>query len=350
MYWRTLSIDMRYCIDCPFLVYIILLNEVIPLAKSITASDVISRITTKYPHLDCSALVYVNSITPVELKCKIHNITFMKRISNIFPRQYVCPLCERESSIRQISLSQEQFVSRAMTKNPNGDYSNSVYNGWDNYVVVKCTIHGGEYLIKPSVLLDERLSTIIGCPICKRDHIDHMKRKPVEQLKAEFNLKHDNKYQYPFADFKNNKDSIPIVCPIHGEFLQRITSHLNGCGCPKCSSSYGERKIRSYLIANDIPFSEQYTTDACKLIRNLPFDFIITTKDGILLVEYNGVQHYQPVAHFGGESYFKQIQSRDAIKRKYCADNNIALLTIEFSDYDRIEEILGKALGIEGGK
>lgn len=41
---------------------------------------------------------------------------------------------------------------------------------------------------------------------------------------------------------------------------------------------------------------------------------------------------------------FKTVQYHDAIKNKYCEDNNIKLLRIPYWDFDNIEEILKKEL------
>lgn len=49
------------------------------------------------------------------------------------------------------------------------------------------------------------------------------------------NIKHDNKYEYPFFEYKTGRDDITILCPIHGEFKQKIERHLYGNGCPKCN-------------------------------------------------------------------------------------------------------------------
>lgn len=51
-------------------------------------------------------------------------------------------------------------------------------------------------------------------------------------LKAQ--LKHENKYDYSKVVYKTIHTKVCIVCPEHGEFWQRPSSHLNGCGCPKC--------------------------------------------------------------------------------------------------------------------
>jgi len=52
-----------------------------------------------------------------------------------------------------------------------------------------------------------------------------------------------------------------------------------------------------------------------------------------LAVEYQGHQHYEPVAFFGGEDGFRQTQERDRIKLKLCSENGIDLV---FFRYDEV--------------
>lgn len=51
--------------------------------------------------------------------------------------------------------------------------------------------------------------------------------------------KFGNKYNYCKVKYENAKTKVCIICPIHGEFWQRPTEHLN-CkeACPKCSGRY----------------------------------------------------------------------------------------------------------------
>ena len=64
----------------------------------------------------------------------------------------------------------------------------------------------------------------------------------------------------------------------------------------------------------------------------IDFQFIIN--DLIYFVEYNGLQHYEPV-RFGGRSKEKAIEAlkkqqiRDARLRTYCSENNIILIEID---------------------
>lgn len=127
---------------------------------------------------------------------------------------------------------------------------------------------------------------------------------------------HGDKYDYSLVDYENTYKKIKIICPVHGEFEQRLNNHLNGYGCPICSESKDK--------------------------KSLPFDFYIPSKN--LLIEYNGGQHYKSVKHFGGQNSFLIRKHHDWLKRKYARDNNIKLLTIPYWDFKIIDELLEESL------
>ena len=43
-------------------------------------------------------------------------------------------------------------------------------------------------------------------------------------------------------------------------------------------------------------------------------------------IEYQGIQHYEPLEIFGGEENFKIQQQRDMEKKKLCAENGVRLI------------------------
>ena len=47
---------------------------------------------------------------------------------------------------------------------------------------------------------------------------------------------HNGKYNYSKTEYKTAKDKVCIICPVHGEFWQAPTNHLNGSGCMKCAN------------------------------------------------------------------------------------------------------------------
>jgi len=130
-----------------------------------------------------------------------------------------------------------------------------------------------------------------------------------------------------------------ITCPIHGDFEQRPISHLQGFGCNNCYESKGEKKIAKFLDKYKISYSRQHKFDECTGKRyKLPFDFYIPSKR--TCIEFDGLQHFQPVNYFGGVKAYEQLKINDKIKEYYCEDNYIDLIRIRYDQIDNIESIL----------
>jgi hypothetical protein len=49
-----------------------------------------------------------------------------------------------------------------------------------------------------------------------------------------------------------------------------------------------------------------------------------------LAIEYQGQQHYQPVAAFGGDEGYLRIRERDAEKRRLCQENGVNLMDVRY--------------------
>ncbi|MFC0137371.1 hypothetical protein CD127_09980 [Staphylococcus petrasii] len=58
--------------------------------------------------------------------------------------------------------------------------------------------------------------------------------------------------------------------------------------------------------------------------------------------EYNGIQHYEAVKHWGGETHLLKQQRYDQIKQDLCEENNIKLITIKYNEPLSKEYILTK--------
>ena len=125
----------------------------------------------------------------------------------------------------------------------------------------------------------------------------------------------------------------------------RIDHRANGAGCPICRMSRGENVIAKVCQDFGIQHQPQFTIKTCRSSRVLPFDFAIW-KDGRMgLVEYQGKQHYV-VTGFGSHDPmetikgFQALRRADAIKKKYCQDNNVPLLIIPYWDFANIEDLV----------
>ena len=115
-------------------------------------------------------------------------------------------------------------------------------------------------------------------------------------------------------------------------------------------ASRGEIKIEEILSMNEMSFVEEYTFPDLVSISGHPlrFDFAVFDDAGDLdfLIEYQGVQHYEPKSKFGGLPGLRKQQANDMRKREYCRNHNITLIAIPYWDEERINfEYIMRAAG-----
>jgi very-short-patch-repair endonuclease len=149
---------------------------------------------------------------------------------------------------------------------------------------------------------------------------------------------HNNKYNYNKVEYTNDRKKVIIICPIHGDFKQTPSIHLRGSGCKVCSESFGEKEVAKFLNKFLIRYNREHKFEDCKNIYALKFDFYIPTMR--TAIEFDGIQHFQPVIHFGGIEAYERLKINDKIKEDYCEENYINLVRIRYDQIDDIYKIL----------
>ena len=101
-------------------------------------------------------------------------------------------------------------------------------------------------------------------------------------------------------------------------------------------ASRGEIKICEILTCANVSFKEEYSfPDLVGHTKSpLRFDFAVLDDEGEVdfLIEYQGIQHYQPKSKFGGIAGLRTQQYYDMLKREYCRKHNIPLVIIPYTD------------------
>lgn len=108
------------------------------------------------------------------------------------------------------------------------------------------------------------------------------------------------------------------------------SGHTQSCGC---LGSRGEEKIAQWLTNNNFKYQRQKQFHDClsqKKQYPLKFDFYLPQQN--MCIEFDGIQHFELIKHFGGEQGFITRKENDNIKNLYCNQNRIKLLRISYKD------------------
>ena len=153
---------------------------------------------------------------------------------------------------------------------------------------------------------------------------------------------------YPYDDPNTGKHSV-------FEWQATVYNRNNGAGCPYLTMYKGEEYIKQYLQENNTVYYAQQKFSNLFGINNgkLSYDFAIPdAKSRFILIEYNGIQHYESDEFFGGEEQFKKQQEHDRRKREYAKQHGYKLITIKYTydTYEKVAEYLDKHLPKEDCK
>lgn len=190
------------------------------------------------------------------------------------------------------------------------------------------------------------------------------KRLTTEEFISKAIKIHGDRFDYSKVKYTDSKSKVTIICIVHGVFTQNPSNHLHGTACPQCNIdnrtlttkifiqrarvihndkydySKGETAIRTILERLNIHHIQEYTFKDCIAISKLRYDFYIPSHN--LLIEYDGIQHFQPIELFGGVEYHTKVIEHDNIKTEYAMNTGYNLIRIPYYDFDNIESILTK--------
>ena len=105
------------------------------------------------------------------------------------------------------------------------------------------------------------------------------------------------------------------------------------CGCLQSKAEY---KINQILTQANIPFETQKTFPSCAINNNkLRFDYYLPDKN--ILIEYDGIQHFESSASgWDTQEKLLKTQQYDAFKNLWCKENHIPLIRIPYTNFDKL--------------
>lgn len=267
---------------------------------------------------DYSKFNYIDAYTKVTLICPHHG-EFQKYVTDIWNGEG-CYQCAMERRLTQIKVSKEEWVEKCKEVHKGKyDYSLVNFNKLGDEVEIICPVHGSYICSSKNHYYGYGI-----CPQC------NLRKKLTQTDFIERSKKiHNNKYNYSKVEYIGYTTAVVIVCPEHGEYWQKPSDHLDGCGCPICRESHLEREIRTALELNSVD-----------LIAQHKFDWLGQQSLDFYLPQYNIAIECQGSQHFIDTKLFKDTvegnKKRDKRKRTLCQENNVELiyyLNTKYNEY-----------------
>lgn len=120
--------------------------------------------------------------------------------------------------------------------------------------------------------------------------------------------------------------------------IVELSSHVLQQGQVSCGclNSKGELKISQLLLNNNIEFETQKSFNTCVLEsgRKAKFDFYVEKK---YIIEYDGIQHFEPRIGWNTEENFNVTKENDKIKNNWCLENNIPIIRIPYTIFSELK-------------
>lgn len=271
---------------------------------------------------DYSLVDYKTMHIKIKIICPVHNIFEQTPLNHLY---YGCKQCSFDN---QRNKSEDIILKFKEIHSDRFDYSLVKYTSMNKKIKIICPIHG-IFNQTPTNHMQRK-----GCYRCSPN-----RKKDVFEILHKLNNIHNKKYQYDNV-FDKTSVKIRIICDKHGVFYQTLNNHLDKHGCPFCNESRGEKIINEYLIKNNINHQRQKTFLDCRDNRKLPFDFYLN--DYNLCIEFDGIQHFMIIEHWGGGEKFDIIKKHDLLKNDFCNKNSINLLRINYKEdiYEKLKKYL----------
>jgi very-short-patch-repair endonuclease len=294
--------------------------------RKIAFTDFVSRANAKhsnkyeYPEQD-----FKGTKSPVRIICKDHGEFLQKGDNHLQGKG--CSKCAHPSKRKTLA---EFILQASETHSGYYTYSNVQYTTCKQKVSITCPSHG-DFLQTP----DDHLCGK-GCAKCRASKASLRLKSDTSSFITKATMMHKDRYTYQNVNYMSAAAKVSITCTKHGDFSITPNNLLRGKGCPKCRYSKGETAIDSLLNEFQVDFEVQKTFSDCRHKKPLRFDFYIPSRN--LLIEFDGRQHHNSIALFGGDSSLEYTQTLDEIKNNWASENQVDLLRIRY-DQD-IEAVL----------
>ena len=258
-------------------------------------------ITTHGDKHDYSMVNYKNGTTPVDIRCKLHDVVF-----TITPNRHAtskvssqgCDICynayNRVDNIKN-KLSLDEIIERAKIKH-NNFYIYDNTKMIDKKITIECPYHG-EFIQN----ITDHITYGHGCKKCAKYKARQLYLDTTDIFITNAKNVHGNLYDYSMVDYIDSHTKVKIICTIHGIFEQVPNSHLQGSTCFFCAKE---------KIANIHRSCTEEFIEKAKIVHKDKYDYTETVYIGnnekvIIICKKHGKFEQVPSSHLSGNGCYK---------------------------------------------
>lgn len=271
---------------------------------------------------------YVNNKTEMTIKHKTCNTEYEVKPNQLKYKTGKCPNCFDIKKVEgKLLYTELEFIEKIQDLT-NDEYSVlESYKGTNVRILFKHNICNHTWKVRP----DNFIGKGSRCPKC----VDYGTSYTTEDFKQTIYDLVGDEYEV-VSEYINAHTYINIKhVKCNNTYPVRPCDFKDGNRCPYCKRSTGEEAIIKFLEENKIAYKPQYKFKDCKDKNPLPFDFAILENQEVkYLIEFDGLQHFEPIEYFGGQESFEKQKLHDKIKEEYAKNENIPLIRI-----NKIEDI-----------
>ena len=288
---------------------------------------------------DYSKVEYKSASTKICIICKKHGNFWQTPYSHL--NGHGCSKCAYEVRRKRLIYNQEEIIEKLRSFwGDRYSYEKVVYKAMKIPITLVCHekdengVEHGEFSMRP----DNIFSGKQGCPKCYDDRRSRLQRKPVEKFIEEAIKVHGGLYEYHKVEYINTNTKVCIVCPVHGDFMQKPSDHLIGHGCPHCSGNAKkwnketcEQEARKYDYIFDF---RMRSSGACNVAQRNGWlkDYIWLKKLPPKTVDYEKDTKYIYAYEFVEQKAVYVGLTNSMIKRDWQHRNNKDSSVFKFAD------------------
>lgn len=170
--------------------------------------------------------LYTGATSKLTFYCRLHGY-FLQSIHTI-RKGSNCPKCGYARHAARRKPIEVRIVEFNKVHNNFYSYPNtSLPKNPKNKISIVCPIHG-EF---QQVMYEHARGK--GCSTCGMLTKSLTTEKFIEKAKKV----HNSTYTYAYTTYISSTKKLMITCPVHGNFTQKASSHLEGSGCSACAVS-----------------------------------------------------------------------------------------------------------------